>query len=62
MKSTIWTIEEVHGIWWAYEPPRPPDEKFVTHGRSQSPCILGPFHCREVAEKKLEEVKGGRVS
>jgi hypothetical protein len=61
MKQTNLIIEEVHGLWWAYEPPRPSNEKFVSHGRPQSPRILGPFNCREYAEKKLEEIKSGRI-
>lgn len=55
--SKKWIIEEVHGIWWAYLPPRPPDEKFVSHNRPYQPRIIGPFHCKEYAELKVNEAK-----
>jgi hypothetical protein len=50
MRNGNWIIEEIHGAWWAYEPPRPPDRCFFSHGRPTNPPIKGPFNCREYAE------------
>ena len=53
----IWTIEEIHGIWWAYQEPRPEDKFFFSHSRPPRPPIMGPYHCKAFAEKKLAERK-----
>jgi len=45
-----WVIGEVHGIWWAWLEPKPPDEAFRTHGRPTKPRIIGPFHNKIYAE------------
>jgi hypothetical protein len=47
-----WTVEEVHGLWWAYLPPKPALEQFITHGTRPS-NLIGPFHCREFAEEQV---------
>ena len=54
-----WHIEEVHGIWWAWHgrawnEDRPHDDEFLTHHRANRK-IIGPFHTRDFAERRVEE-------
>jgi len=47
-----WIVEEVHGAWWAYIPPKPNAECFFSHNRPIRPQIIGPFHCEAFAKEK----------
>jgi hypothetical protein len=61
-EKPVWKIEEIYGAWWVYETPRPELEQFKSHNRPSQPRILGPFHCQEYAEKRLDEnLKSGKL-
>lgn len=55
-----WVVEEVHGIWWAWFPPRPKDEEFVSHA-SRPSRLLGPFHNKAYAEERLAKHLSGEA-
>ena len=56
--ESTWNIEEVHGIWWAWFPPRPDDKVFEASHKIKPRNLIGPFHNKAFAEYAVEKMKG----